>query len=632
VVHELLRPAHFFHAPTLVLDWQHIDREEMYWEIFQGRLLDPAHTRQCRAFESWNVHAQDETGRSGELLLSVKLDREAGQLHVVRGLECYAWEGYAEGNVILSRERRKWVRELVGTIDLARFGDAAELCDELACLLFHAVVGTSRLPLHSVESPLPAFAFGGLFYCYRSGAGVADSSLTSWRHLAIHVLPEPLSEPERIKALEATLRALPAAELHEAAKELIQRFGAGDALLDRLHAMFNAVSLSPWTDFVAKTLALVQALEERGRLSPEQGFDFLGRLLRQTGRHLTAYDLETFHFRGANYPDALLLDAVLKAYLTRIEARPALVSDRANDTADAARVKRQRRRALRQAWLLRRQYEGHPVPDLPTSPGENARVLPSSHPRVPEEQLLQMARRTRKLYAGDPLPDRPGGVIDEALRQSTADLDHPNELRELGLGLFIDRPLGMHKAPAEPDTTLLLAATAFSRSIAEQRLRFLAGELGLLTAGTLSELQKRLDAAPVRGLPLDRIGVSPRPGVMSLSLARQAAADFVFLHTTRGGVTAFVDQFDPGALAVQADVAFLTGGQPVLFTLAPAGPALRVYDAEWRPRLELEVPREGYTNRAGQEFPAKGLLVVRSWDKDGTMRPLGPTPVRLPPR
>ena len=70
--------------------------------------------------------------------------------------------------------------------------------------------------------------------------------------------------------------------------------------------------------------------------------------------------------------------------------------------------KRLRRRALRQAWLIRRRYEGWPVPDLPTSPGENNRVLPPSHPRVPEEQILQPSRRTRRLYADDPLPSHLG--------------------------------------------------------------------------------------------------------------------------------------------------------------------------------------------------------------------------------
>ena len=57
-------------------------------------------------------------------------------------------------------------------------------------------------------------------------------------------------------------------------------------------------------------------------------------LLRQLGRHLTAYDLVTFHHRGANYPDALLLDDLLRRYLLRIERTPELF------VGDAHRLRR----------------------------------------------------------------------------------------------------------------------------------------------------------------------------------------------------------------------------------------------------------------------------------------------------
>ena len=36
---------------------------------------------------------------------------------IVRGLECWVWEGYdSGGGVFLSRESRKWVREFVASI------------------------------------------------------------------------------------------------------------------------------------------------------------------------------------------------------------------------------------------------------------------------------------------------------------------------------------------------------------------------------------------------------------------------------------------------------------------------------------------------------------------------------------
>ncbi len=250
------------------------------------------------------------------------------------------------------------------------------------------------------------------------------------------------------------------------------------------------------------------------------------------------------------------------------------------------------------------------MPDLPTSPGENSRVLPPSHPRVPEEQILQPSRRKRRLYAGDPLPAHLGPDAAEALRQSAADLSHPEELRELGLALFLDRPLGAGKAPAEPDGTLLLASEAFSRSVAEQRLHALAREPGLLTDAERDACLHRLrKGAETRGLPLDRVGEG-RPGAVSLTDARRAAADFVLLRTTPGSVRALLGQYDFTALAEKIDLNWLIQGGRVLLARDPTGPGLVVYDAEMRPRLEL-IPQTtgGYVRRAGQEFQREGLEV-----------------------
>ena len=165
-----MRPDHFYVGPGLSLEWEHVAAEEISWEVFRGRLLDPAHTRERRVFEAWNVYQMGPDGRSAEPLLSLKWDAAAGRLYVVRGIDSYVWEGYdSGGGVILSRERRKWVRELVGAVAVRDFADAEELHDELICLLFQAVVGTSRLPLTSVEAPLPAFSFGQLIYCHGLG-------------------------------------------------------------------------------------------------------------------------------------------------------------------------------------------------------------------------------------------------------------------------------------------------------------------------------------------------------------------------------------------------------------------------------------------------------------------------------
>src|SRR5262245_55606758 len=128
---EAIAPAHF-PARGLLLQWE--DREEeIPWEIFRGCLLDPALTRERRRFHSWNIYVVTGGTRSAEPLLSVKLDFEAGEIHVVRAVECYAWEACdAGGNAIGSRETVKWVRELVGTIAVARLPTREELREELS--------------------------------------------------------------------------------------------------------------------------------------------------------------------------------------------------------------------------------------------------------------------------------------------------------------------------------------------------------------------------------------------------------------------------------------------------------------------------------------------------------------------
>src|SRR5579859_4062772 len=68
---EVIRPAHFFAGPELELEWEHAEQEESAWEIFRGRLLGPAHTRQRRRFEAWNVYRRTAEGRSAEPLLAL---------------------------------------------------------------------------------------------------------------------------------------------------------------------------------------------------------------------------------------------------------------------------------------------------------------------------------------------------------------------------------------------------------------------------------------------------------------------------------------------------------------------------------------------------------------------------------
>ena len=130
---------------------------------------------------------------AAEPLLSVKLDEATGQIHVVRAILSYAWEGYDAGdNVIQSRETTKWVRELVGTISLDAIPHANDLRNELMALLHAAVQGTSRLPLHSVEAPLPAFSLGQLAYVAEvQNPAVPDQPRRNWREL-LEAMPDSL--------------------------------------------------------------------------------------------------------------------------------------------------------------------------------------------------------------------------------------------------------------------------------------------------------------------------------------------------------------------------------------------------------------------------------------------------------
>lgn len=584
-VADLLAPRHFFAGESLALEWEAVEQLDTPWELFEGRLLPPSQTRQRQTFEAWNVFAVVGGVRSTEPLLSVKLDVDGALLHVTRGLLCRVHEPFDSGGAIETREVERWVSELVGTLRLELFRDLSEFQDELTCRLFQAVVGTSRLPLTSLEAPLPEFTLGRLGYFVRPDG---NASVRPPSELLRDGLGNHLTWLEKAKLLEAYLRAIPPEEVADAAERFLTRWLAlGHAsadVCDLLRAMFNEVSLSPWTGLVDAAVTFLRSLERRLLLSAADVVDVLAALLRQVGRHLTAFDLVTFHHQGANYPDALLLDALLKALLELAECHPALFLG----GGDRERL---RRRALRQGWLLRRRYEGHRVPDAPTSPGENVRVLPGPHVRVPEEQIYQPHRRPRRLFAGDPLDARLGEHCHAALRASVADLRDPRELRELGTALFLERPLGMGKRPTEPDQTPLFSHVACSPTIARHRLDLLAGQFGVLREAEKQSLE-------ARGLPVPRVKAG-RPGVVSLADAWRVADDFVLLRTTGRTVDAFRALYDLGEV------------RPALIVGDADLPGVRLYDDAMQPQMELVFdPARGYESRGGVEYPVGGLRVA----------------------
>ena len=668
IIADAVAPRHFFIGNGLELEWEHTAAETIQWEIYKGRLLDASQTRERRTFEAWNIYGIDEFGRSTEPLLSVKLDAETGEVHVVRAILCYAWEAYeASPNVIESRETTKWVRELVGTIEISKLTTSAQSTERISDTLFRAVIGTSRLPLVSVEAPLPTFSLGRLAYLCRFHMNLAETrprrtwrEIVGMRPLGINSLPTL----EHTKLLETLLCVVPWGEITEAAdawfacllrieKDRLETIKARvEAQLGRtvdetdagvkayldapsfsrrlalllLHALFNEASLTPYNDLVDKALAWIGALESKGHFSAEFVAGFLSHLLRQLGRHLTAYDLVAFHHRGANYPDAIVLDAVMKSYLKLIDREPALFASAAQDDEREANLKRLRRRALRQGWLARRRYEGHFVPDAPTSPGENSRVLPPPYVRVPEEQILNPTRRTKRLYAGDPLDSHLGKQPAEILQQSIDDLRHPDEMRELGMAIFLDRPFGGGKGPPEADRTPLLSYLAFSRSIARDRLRFMVSDLGLLPHSIQWEtLQETLEVLKVPGVPLKDLVSDGPPGIVSLADALRIAEDFIVLRNTWSSWMKIRTRYlNLSALhrLWMPDIFNCHSGL-IVRTTRPgcARETLSLYDIRHRKRLELDFdPNMGFVSEGGFYYPASPLHIVRVWEPPGPRR------------
>lgn len=427
--------------------------------------------------------------------------------------------------------------------------------------------------------------------------------------MLLYSLQPDLNEQEQVKLLELALRAATILQLGELAALFAARWqaiGQGrDTIPALLRRLVNDVSLSPYTNFVEHLLRFVRLLVEQQHLSALEHIDFLGYILRHLGRHLTSYDLRTFHHRGANYPDALFLDAVLAEYLHCAEQQPqAFLTENADDAVIRTQ-KRLRRRALRQGWLYWQGYRGLTVPDAPTSPGENTRVLPAPYVRVPEEQILQTNRRRKQLFL-----DRPrelSGPQAAILYRSLEDLHEPRELQELGTALFIDRPLGYAKSPGEPDQTLLFACEAFSPSVARSQLEFLSHQALGCEDLPRQAFEDALQQLAISGLPArDYAGGPPR--VVSLADAARRAEDFVLVRTAASTVREFMQQYP------LPELAFLASAPRALIVPEPRSqqpPRLRVYDANLHLRLELAICAEhGYVSRGGREYPAGGLVVI----------------------
>ena len=247
----------------------HPPREEtITWEIFRGQLLDSRHTREQQAFLSYHVGISESEGAHLPLL-SFRVTEST--IHVTRWLHLRIWEAFDDNGAIGSRETERWVEELVGTASLAEFNDHDSLLQEVRLLVFHAFVGLSRLPLNSVEAPLPAFSLGlaGFF----PNMNEADDCIRD--PLALLNRPPSGRIPvlEESKLLELFLRTGSPSELRRGALEFARRIQDGSeheaALAARLRRLFNESSLTPYTDLVEKALVFARLLFEREALALE---------------------------------------------------------------------------------------------------------------------------------------------------------------------------------------------------------------------------------------------------------------------------------------------------------------------------------------------------------------------------
>jgi hypothetical protein len=613
IVERAISPQRFFTADDLAVRSAHDSEQLLPWELYQGRLVNPRHTRRLRSFESWTIEVQ-EAGQPVRTLLSILRALDGPECFVTRQIQSWVWEAYEPApNVFESLLVARGVTELVGTIDLRDCSSPEDLESELTRLVWRAVIGLSRLPLTSIEAPIPEFSLGRLGY-FPDGGHDEEA-----RTISIDALKEgrpygPDGLLIEAKRLELAIRATPPPKIVGLANSIVDRIPVPE-FLKRLRVLFNEVALSPYTDFAAKTLVLLNSLRRRGYLSAAQLGDFLSWLLRHLVRHLTAYDLIRFHHRGANYPDALLLDELLSEFITLLQSAPEL-----GQTGPAAAV---RRRALRQALLVRLKYQNLPVPPLPTSLGENARVLPPPFGRVAEEQIAEPGKRSLRLFGDRPFEELLAVVPRPLWVAAFEDLARPQELAELGMAIFLDRPLGAEKPPGAADQTPLLSHNAFSRSIAVERLLFLREKLAPICDAELpSSTIRTLNEINIAGIRIDDIESECRPGVVSLADARLAAEDFVITATTARSRRDFLGCFDFRGCRLD-----WLEDEPDLLLLPRCRPTgVRILDHRLQPRLDLfRDSSQGYCCHGGVELPRNGLRIGAAWDSNGVRMPLDGT-------
>ena len=166
------------------------------------------------------------------------------------------------------------------------------------------------------------------------------------------------------------------------------------------------------------------------------------------------------------------------------------------------------------------------------------------------------------------------------LQHSLDDVEDLRELRELGTGVFVDRPLGVGKPPGTPDQTPLVAHEAYSRTIARSRLsdlNRLACQLGLRF--DLQRSERQLAEMPAAGVALADVCARERPPA-SLADARRVAGDFVIRRTVASSVITLGELFSFAELGRRLSLDFLSSARLWLLPvedgrLVPGNPLAR---------------------------------------------------------
>jgi len=441
----------------------------------------------------------------------------------------------------------RWAEEFVGSVPPDRA--------LLARCVERALIGTSRLPITSTETPLPIYTMGMVAFRDTAPAGTERSA----------------------RSLETLLRTSPPQAVRETARSSVDV-----DLRPVLRTLFNVLVLSPYTRFVDNLVLLLRHID-RG-----VAVDSIGYMLRHLARHLNAFDLVRFHNRGANYPDALFLNELLRALIEMLDER--------HDTPAT-------RAALLHGWLARKRCENLMVPAAPTSPGESARFMPPPYEPVDPEH------RARRLFADAPAEAMLTPAAWDALRRAAAEADP----REFGMATFLDRPLGTLKRAGEADRTAMLSYEAFSRRLAQRRIDEMIG-LGL--PSPVRELPEI-----VGGYPVAKMLGHAREGVVALEDAKKVALDFLFTRTTRSSLDRLIGQYDWFALDAAAPELYrwFVPSRDVLLIRTGRG-EMTAFDAG-RPMFTLSFADARYLECAGDEF-ADGLTIVTGNDP----------PLSIPPR